>query len=323
MESWKTNIAVSEPPLPGVAAIGPRAGLDKTLPITTHSGPDFCCVGAQKGGTGWLYEQLRAHPDFWMPPLKELHYFDRLWRSQRTPAASRFLSMGKGEGRIPAARKRARDERDLQFLDAMEALDTRNEIDLQSYAQLFAPKGALLSGDITPGYSILQDEIIERIVRQFPHLKVIFLARDPVERAWSQLSMWVRRGLIESFDTDDVAQVTRHLLLPEVLVRSHPSKIVARWRRYVRPEQFQLCFFDDLRENPMRFRTSIIRFLGADPEKSSASLAIDYNPKAKLEKLRLTDAMRCHIASFFEPELQACADELGGPALGWPGRYGL
>ena len=31
------------------------------------SRPDFLCVGAQKGGTSWLYQQLESHPDFWMP----------------------------------------------------------------------------------------------------------------------------------------------------------------------------------------------------------------------------------------------------------------
>jgi hypothetical protein len=36
--------------------------------------PDFLCVGAQKGGTSWLYRELERHPDFWMPPVKELQY---------------------------------------------------------------------------------------------------------------------------------------------------------------------------------------------------------------------------------------------------------
>src|SRR5215472_17512260 len=54
-----------------------------------HSGyngarPDFLCVGAHKGGTTWLYQQLDSHPDFWMPPLKELHYFDQLSKDQRS-----------------------------------------------------------------------------------------------------------------------------------------------------------------------------------------------------------------------------------------------
>ena len=31
----------------------------------------FVCVGAQKGGTRWLYDQIQLHPDFWMPPVKE------------------------------------------------------------------------------------------------------------------------------------------------------------------------------------------------------------------------------------------------------------
>jgi hypothetical protein len=273
--------------------------------------PDFCCIGAQKAGTGWLYEQLRSHPDFWMPPLKELHYFDRLWRSQR-----------KAE-RISVARKGARDNRDIRFLDAMESLSARSDIDLESYAQLFASKGLLLSGDITPGYSLLQDEIIDRIARYFPILKVIFLARDPVERAWSHLSMWVRHKSIKPFDMTDVDEVTRNLLRPEVLVRSHPSKIVARWRRYVRPELFRVYFFDDLERNPIELRRSILGFLGADPEKASGELAADYNSKAKLEKLPLTDKMRSHVARFFEQELKACAAELGGPAMEWPARYGF
>jgi hypothetical protein len=273
--------------------------------------PDFCCIGAQKAGTGWLYEQLRSHPDFWMPPLKELHYFDRLWRSQR-----------KAE-RISVARKGARDNRDIRFLDAMESLSARSDIDLESYAQLFASKGLLLSGDITPGYSLLQDEIIDRIARYFPILKVIFLARDPVERAWSHLSMWVRHKSIKPFDMTDVDEVTRNLLRPEVLVRSHPSKIVARWRRYVRPELFRVYFFDDLERNPIELRRSILGFLGADPEKASGELAADHNSKAKLEKLPLTDEMRSHVARFFEQELKACATELGGPAVEWPARYGF
>jgi hypothetical protein len=45
--------------------------------------PDFLCVGVHKGGTTWLYQQLDSHPDFWMPPLKELHYLDQLNRRKR------------------------------------------------------------------------------------------------------------------------------------------------------------------------------------------------------------------------------------------------
>src|SRR6478735_11126174 len=42
-------------------------------------GPDFLCIGAPKTGTTWLYKHLSRHPEIWIPPVKELHYFDRLF----------------------------------------------------------------------------------------------------------------------------------------------------------------------------------------------------------------------------------------------------
>ena len=113
------------------------------------------------------------------------------------------------------------------------------------------------------------------------------------------------------------------MLNPGVLVRSHPSKIVARWKRYVRPENFRIYFFDDLKENPAELRQSILRFLGGDPDKPSGGLKPHDNNDAGREKLRLTAKVRDRMAQFFEHELKACASELGGRAKSWPTRYGF
>jgi hypothetical protein len=267
--------------------------------------PDFLCVGAQKGGTSWLYRQLEAHPDFWMPPVKELHYLNSLTRTRRSHPP------------------RCRDQRDASFLDSMKNLSALSYIDLENYGRLFEQKGSLVSGDISPAYSTVSDEIIQRVVNSFPNLKVIFLARDPVERAWSQLSMGVRLGMISPFDATDADEVIRNLLNPGVLLRSHPSKIVARWRRYVRPDLFRIYFFDDLEKNPAELRRSILLFLGADPNKSNGRLKADDNLDTNRKKLRLTEKVRSRVAQFFEQELKACAAELGGPAKQWPARYGF
>ena len=271
---------------------------------TGDAWPDFLCVGAQKGGTSWLYQQLAAHPDFWMPPMKELHYFDKLSRTKTAPP-------------------RPRDERDLCFLESIKNLSARFYIDLENYGRLFEPKGSLLSGDVSPTYSMLNDEIIQRIVNYFPNLKVIFLARDPVERAWSQLSMGVRLGMITPFDVANSDEVIRNLLNPGVLALSHPSKIVARWRRHVRPELFRTYFFDDLEKDPSGLRRSIFQFLGSDPDKPGGRRRADYNSDAGVEKLRLSDKVRARVAQFFKDELKACAAELSGPARSWPARYGF
>src|SRR6266496_6866850 len=98
---------------------------------------------------------------------------------------------------------RCRDERDLRFLENIRILSAEQHMDLERYGQLFESKASLLSGDISPNYSTLSDKVIRRVVGYFPNLKVIFLARDPVERVWSHLSMEVRYRQIEPFDATD------------------------------------------------------------------------------------------------------------------------
>jgi hypothetical protein len=194
---------------------------------------------------------------------------------------------------------------------------------LEHYAQLFEPKGPLLSGDISPNYSTLGNKLIRQIVAHFPDLKVIFLARDPVERLWSHLSMEVYYHQIESFDVTDVDEVNQKLLRRGMLLRSYPSTVVARWKRYVHPDKFRVYFFDDLQKNPAELRRSILSFLGADPDKPTNRLPTNHNSWANMEKLPLTEKVRSHLARFFQKELKTCAARLGGAARDWPGRYGL
>lgn len=41
--------------------------------------PNFLIVGAARSGSTALYRHLRAHPDVFLPPRKEIHFFDHNW----------------------------------------------------------------------------------------------------------------------------------------------------------------------------------------------------------------------------------------------------
>jgi len=240
-----------------------------------------------------------------MPPIKELHYFDQLSRVHRSPPP------------------RCRDARDLRFLESLDNLITKPYLDLENYGRLFEPKGSLLSGDISPNYSTLSSKLVRQIIRYFPNLKVIFLARDPVQRFWSHLSMEVHYRQIEPFDVTNINEVNRNLLRRGMRLRSYPTAVLKRWKRYVHPDRFRVYFFDDLQTNPTELRCSIVRFLSADPDKPSDQLSADNNRWAGMETLPLTSQVRSHLAKFFEKELKTCATRLGGPAKQWPARYGF
>ena len=186
------------------------APIPKLLMETESAGPDFICVGAQKGGTAWLFDQVNIHPDFRMPPIKELHYFDGSfvrWRVEKlhTKALAALDRLNRQRERESM---RLLDQADIDFLDAALWLSERAGT-LDHYAKLFNHKGALLSGDITGSYAKLPDHRVREVLAHFPEVKILYIAREPLARLWSQYSMVVRKENWE--DPTSLASVERFL----------------------------------------------------------------------------------------------------------------
>jgi hypothetical protein len=77
--------------------------------------PDFLGIGAPQSGTTWLYENLRSHPEIFMPERKELRYFEKNFYKSLSlyyaPKFRRGAGMVKGEitpsyGKMPLERIR-------------------------------------------------------------------------------------------------------------------------------------------------------------------------------------------------------------------------
>jgi hypothetical protein len=300
-------------------------------------GPDFICIGAQKGGTQWLYDQLANHPQFWMPPIKELHYFDlrvsaepgadRLPHSGlraaktlrhriRTVGIDRLNEIRRNQNRQPLA------QRDLDFLSSYLKIWTTGENGIESYARLFCHKGNEKSGDITPGYSILDGPRVEEIAQAFAALKVIYLARDPVDRLWSAFSMAGRRRS-DSAPAATVDAVLGFARQTDVIARSMPSTTVARWSRKIPRERLGVFFFDDLKSKPATLREDIFRFLDADQGAPQAAILPNFNRKKRASRHAMPKEVRDALVVFFADEIRTCAKLLGGAAVSWPTRYAL
>ncbi|HVU19367.1 MAG TPA: sulfotransferase [Rhizomicrobium sp.] len=284
------------------------------------AGPDFICIGMQKAGTGWLYDQLQYHADFWMPPVKEFHYLDRDVARMNNPR--KLLERWK-RGPEKLANRRALDERDIRFLEEAIGFAGRPR-NVAEYATLFRFKNGLLSGDVTPGYSTLTDTVVAEVAQGLPDVKIVLLVREPLDRAWSQICMAARN---DNFDTGLLKDPTafRGFLQTSELVnlRSFPSRIVARWREHAPRLAFGAFLLDDVIADPEATRRTLLAFLGADPQKPSGELAAGHNRKSKDEKLPLTDDIRAVMVEHFRQEILDCAKLFGGRAAGWPARYGL
>ena len=168
-------------------------------------------VGAQKGGTTWLHRQLNSNQNIDLGFRKEYHILDAItdmrqrgenkdfysgFRDRRIKKILELNSAGKLGKNLGRQRKRSKHiALELAFIDNLD-----HYFDYFDYLYLKNPDVEAV-GDITPNYAILKPPIFRMVKRKLEQrgftVKVVFLMRDPVERAWS-LARMKKRNMEES-----------------------------------------------------------------------------------------------------------------------------
>ena len=177
-------------------AVQPRAALTSGISgqVASMALPKFLCIGAQKAGTSWLYAQLQTHPEVWMPPVKELQFFNHLY----VPAHRAWTTwhIRQGAARALAVPRRARPRPRTSATCATSPTSARASS--SPTAGTGGPSSAprtqgKLVGEITPEYSTIPEAGIRHVRALLGAVRVIYLIRAPVSRALSQLQMNLSR----------------------------------------------------------------------------------------------------------------------------------
>src|SRR5215216_3951934 len=123
---------------------------------------NFLTGGTQKGSTGAVHKFLSEHPQICLAKQKEVHFFDN----------------------------------DAFFRTHREPINYR------PYHEYFTGRATTkVFGEATPIYMYWEPSA-ERIKAYNPSMRLIFILRDPIERAYSQYNMQRRRGIeLLSFST--------------------------------------------------------------------------------------------------------------------------
>jgi len=219
--------------------------------------PDFICIGAQKAGTTWLDQNLRRHPRLWLPPIKELQYFNQIHLPlMRTWTVRHRVSTGSRALKRYIERVAA-DDWDGRLVSGIAGIASGAVSD-EWYGGIvgLAPAGRQC-GEVTPDYSTLPEEGIRHIARLSPAVKIIFLMRDPIERSWSHIRMMMRSGRLA-----DLAAIERMAGNPELLCRADYATIIDTCMRIVPRERFHVVFTDDIAAKPAEALGGVCTFLG-------------------------------------------------------------
>ncbi|MGI9062146.1 MAG: sulfotransferase domain-containing protein [Ktedonobacteraceae bacterium] len=260
--------------------------------------PDFLIIGTQKGGTTSLYNYLQHHPCIISAARKEVHFFDRR------------LNLNKGlswyRGHFP----------------------TR----IERYYACQLRKETFVTGEATPEYLFLP-HIPQQVVKVLPHVKLIVLLRNPIDRAYSQYQHAVVQGhetrSFEEAITDQeagLAEEQAHILQDTdyepytymqhcYLTRSLYIDQLQRWMSLFSREQFLILKSEEFYADPAVSLKQVLDFLSV-PASELHLRNIEYKSYNHNSYTTMDMALRKRLMAFFEPHNARLYNFLGVD-FGW------
>jgi hypothetical protein len=212
--------------------------------------PNFLIIGAAKSGTSALYHYLRQHPQIYMSPVKEPHFFAFEGRKPH----------GQGPG------------------DTIGSAITS----LEDYQALFKKTAAETAiGEASTSYLYISGAA-ERIQHYIPEVKLIAMLRHPAERAYSAFMHLVREG------REPLADLAQALREEETRIHNnwgplwhytqggyYYSQLKRYFDRFDRG-QIKIYLYEDFTTKPHGVIQNIYQFLEVD-ETFTPDIDIRYN----------------------------------------------
>jgi Sulfotransferase family len=194
--------------------------------------PDFIIGGAPKCATFSLHNVLAAHDDIGIPD-GEIHFFDA-----DDPITHPDFFFFNRRGLVP-----------YEYAPEGPLFD--------AYAQHFHDfQGARFIGEDSTAY-IFSDVAPTRIKQMLPNVKLIFMLRDPVRRAYSQYWHMVNHGRTNlSFERALTAY-------PRIVLASTYAPRLERYFQLFGRDQVKVVLFEDFVSDPRAAVDSVTDYLGA------------------------------------------------------------
>ncbi|MEM7004894.1 MAG: sulfotransferase [Pseudomonadota bacterium] len=195
--------------------------------------PDFIIGGAPKCGTTSLHFILDQHKEIALPE-EEIFYF-----GTDDPIVHPDFFF--------------RDGKDLSYYDNR----PKNKARLDQYAAKFEPLADVpFVGEDSTSY-LLSATAAFQIQALLPQVRLIFMLRDPVARAYSQYWHWVKSGRAVCGFED---AITRY---PIIILGSTYLAPLKTYFDILGPDRIQTVLFEDLIANKQKVVDSVTDFIGA------------------------------------------------------------
>lgn len=170
-------------------------------------------------------------------------------------------------------------------------------------------------GEITPAYAILERDTIKECRVNFPDLKLIYIIRNPIERAWSSAKMALARAEMELEEASE-QWFLDHFRSRGSMMRGDYETCLRNWLAVYPREQLLVALFDDLVSNPEKLLNDCFTHLQVAPEfyEGRASLNTKVFPS---QEHPIPPSLLAALERIYHPRLLRLSNYLGVDLNNW------
>lgn len=172
-----------------------------------------------------------------------------------------------------------------------------------------------MRGEITPAYSMLPIKKIRECRAHFPDLRLIYLLRNPIDRAWSSAKMelgWAKMSIQEASDQWFVD----HFKSEGSLMRGDYETCLRNWLECYPQKQLLVCFFEELVATPDALLKKCFQHLGVSEDLYDWSMDFK-EPVFTGMPAEIPPNLRSVLAEIYRPKIESLEEYLGMNLEGW------
>ena len=183
------------------------------------------------------------------------------------------------------------------------------------YSQLFAD-ATKVNGEITPAYALLPLTTIEQIHLSFPDLRLIYLIRNPIERAWSSARMALDRAEMRHSEASDQWFID-HFRSQGSLARGDYETCIRRWRSVFPLNRFHIVKFESIQADPVGVANRCLLHLNLNPFFSPQDCSQLEQPVFQGDGIELRPSLRAALYSIYAGKIESLSQYLGEDFSDW------
>jgi len=170
-------------------------------------------------------------------------------------------------------------------------------------------------GEITPAYALLPVAVITHIQRVAPDVKLFYLLRNPIERAWSSALMALGRAEM-TFEEASDAWFIDHFRSSGSLRRGDYATCIRNWHQIFPTEQLLLLRHEAIQTRPEELLRQCYRHIGVAAP--ATDLLADCRERVFAGPGHsLRPNLRAALVELYRPRVAALEDLLGEDFSAW------